>query len=80
MSYSNYPEGSMRGSGIYAEDYTGNFYCSNCDKEFELEGSTDDWQMNAYAECPECEANLEIEIPSRDELLADYEADYKEGK
>lgn len=77
---SNYPEGSMRGSGIYAMDYTGIFYCSNCDKEFELEGSTDDWGYNAYAECPECEKVLDKELPTREELADDYWADYKEGK
>jgi transcription elongation factor Elf1 len=77
---SNYPEGSMRGSGIYVEDYTGNFYCSNCDTEEELEGSTDDWGLMAYAECLTCEATLEVELPSREELADDYWADYQEGK
>lgn len=70
----------MMGSGIYAEDYTGDFYCSECDKEFELEGSTDDWGHNAYAECPECGKGLDKELPSREEMADDYYADYREGK
>jgi DNA-directed RNA polymerase subunit RPC12/RpoP len=71
---SNYPEGSMRGSGIYAQDYTGVFYCDTCEDEFELDGSTDDWQSNAYADCPKCGQQLEVELPSRDER--DEDADY----
>jgi transcription elongation factor Elf1 len=68
---SNYPEGSMRGSGIYAEDYTGYFYCSECDTEHELDGTTDDYGLNASAECPDCGATLEKELPSREELAED---------
>jgi transcription elongation factor Elf1 len=75
-----YPEGGMMGSGIYSEDYTGDFYCSECDKEHELDGSTDDWGHTAYAECPDCGADLEKELPSREELAEDYWADYREGK
>jgi hypothetical protein len=45
---SYYPEGSMRGSGIYQEDYTGTFYCSACDDEYSLDGTTDDWGYNDY--------------------------------
>ena len=42
--------GSMRGSGIYAEDYTGIFFCDNCEDEYERDGQTDDWGTNASAE------------------------------
>lgn len=66
----------MRGSGIYAEDYTGTFYCSDCDKEFELDGTTDDYGHYAGAECPECGKELEVELPSREDLADDYWADY----
>lgn len=55
--------GSMRGSGIYAEDYTGIFFCDNCEDEYELDGQTDDWGTNASAECPDCGATLEVELP-----------------
>ena len=71
---SNYPEGSMRGSGIYAEDWTGTFYCSECEDEFELDGTTDDWGHNAFADCPKCGTQLEVELPSADER--DEDADY----
>lgn len=66
----------MRGSGIYAEDYTGTFYCDNCEDEFELDGQTDDWQTKAFADCPKCQAELELDLPSADENDDDamYEA------
>jgi len=67
---------SMRGSGIYAEDYTAWFFCSDCEKEFELDGTTDDYKIVATAECPECKKELEVEVPSKEELRADYLADY----
>jgi transcription elongation factor Elf1 len=70
----------MRGSGIYAEDWTGTFYCSDCDNEHELDGQTDDWGHNAYAECPDCGKGLEVELPSREEMEADYWADYDPEK
>lgn len=68
--------GSMRGSGIYAEDYTGYFYCSDCEDEFELDGQTDDWGSYAYADCPKCGKGLELELPDRDgrDEDADYDA------
>ena len=59
---SNYPSGSMIGSGIYSEDYSGAFYCSECDKEFELDGQTNDTGTMAYADCPKCETELELEL------------------
>jgi transcription elongation factor Elf1 len=52
----------MRGSGIFSEDYTGTFHCAVCEDDFECEGSTNDWGSMAYAECPECGAELELEI------------------
>lgn len=66
----------MRGSGIYAEDYTGYFYCSDCEDEFELDGQTDDWGSYAYADCPKCGKGLELELPDRDgrDEDADYDA------
>jgi len=60
---SYYPEGSMYGSGIYSSSYSGNFTCSACEKDFDdLEGQTDDWGLMAYADCPDCGAELEKEI------------------
>jgi hypothetical protein len=75
---SNYPEGSMRGSGIYAEDYSGIFYCDNCEDEFVLDGQTDDWGHNASAECPDCGAILNKEIA--DEGGYDEDAAYDQWR
>lgn len=66
--------GTMVGSGIYSEDYSGVFYCSECDSEYDLDGSTDDSGNTAYAECPSCKAVLDKdvaeEIRARDEDYA----------
>lgn len=70
---SNYPEGSMMGSGIYAKDWSGEMDCLACEKTFEVEGETNDWQTMAFAECPQCSGDLEKEI-SRDEN--DYDDTY----
>lgn len=66
----------MKGSGIDSTDYTADFFCSDCEKEFELDGVTDDYGIIATAECPECRKELEVEVPSKEELRADYLADY----
>ena len=55
MGYSNYPEGSMMGSGIYSVEVEyEEFFCENCEKTNE-EGttSTDDWG-NYIIECEFC--------------------------
>jgi len=52
------------GSGIYAEDWTGVFNCAECEADYELDGTTDDWKLKAYADCPKCGADLEVELPS----------------
>lgn len=78
MSIGVYGDGrSMRGSGSDSGDYSGWFYCSGCEKDFELDGRTDDWGSTATADCPECESELEVEIPSKEERERDYWADYK---
>lgn len=70
--------GSMRGSGIYAEDYSGVFYCDNCEDEFSLDGQTDDWGHEASAECPDCQAILTKEIA--DEGGYDEDAAYDQWR
>lgn len=67
---------SMRGSGIDGVDYSGVFFCSTCEVEYELDGATDDYKIIAYAECPKCKTVLEVEVPSREQLRQDYWADY----
>jgi transcription elongation factor Elf1 len=63
------------GSGIDSEDYSGIFYCSACEDEFELDGVTNDSHSMAYATCPDCGKELDTEI-ERDEPDPDavYEA------
>lgn len=75
---SNYPEGSMRGSGIYSEDYTGIFYCSNCEDEYTLDGQTDDFGDKAYADCPDCGSSIEKDLS--DEGGVDEDAMYDNWK
>jgi transcription elongation factor Elf1 len=67
---------SMRGSGVDSVDYNGVFFCSTCESEYELDGSTDDYGIVAYAECPKCKRVLEVEVPSKEQLREDYWADY----
>lgn len=71
---SNYPPGSMMGSGIFAENWNGEMFCSQCDKDVEVEGSTDDWHNTAFAECPDCGKDLEKDISYESE--PDYDSEY----
>jgi DNA-directed RNA polymerase subunit RPC12/RpoP len=64
----------MKGSGIYSEDYTGIFNCATCEKDFEIDGQTDDWKHTAYADCPECGAELEVDLTT-DERDDDFDYD-----
>lgn len=52
---SNYPEGSMRGSGIYEEEFDfGSFTCEYCDQvNHDAVALVDDWG-NWEVECEEC--------------------------
>jgi DNA-directed RNA polymerase subunit RPC12/RpoP len=82
MSLGIYGDGrSMMGSGIYAEDYSGLFYCSDCDKEFQIDATTDDYGYNAYAECPDCNRVLDKDISSEGGLDDDsaYDA-WRDGR
>ena len=73
---SNYPEGSMRGSGIYSQDVSyDEFICENeeCGKTNEAgDTSTDDWG-NYYVECEFC--GVTNREGSLDQDREDYEAD-----
>jgi transcription elongation factor Elf1 len=59
---SNYPEGSMMGSGIYSQSWTGTIHCPTCEEDVEVEGQTDDWGNRVFADCPKCEEDLEKDI------------------
>jgi hypothetical protein len=72
----NYPEGSMRGSGIYSQEVSYNeFDCENpeCGKTNEAgETSTDDWG-NYSVDCEFCGSNYTESSISQDR--EDYEDD-----
>lgn len=68
----------MKGSGIYSQSYTGEFDCDECGKTFELDGDTNDWQTEAYADCPECGEQLTVELPDPD--ARDEDADYDDWR
>jgi Zn finger protein HypA/HybF involved in hydrogenase expression len=55
-----YPAGSMKGSGIDSEDWTGVIYCEACKQDQTVDAVTNDWHTKAFATCPKCEADLEI--------------------
>jgi hypothetical protein len=74
----NYPEGSMRGSGIYAQEIPyDEFDCENeeCGKTNEAsQATTDDWG-NYSVECEFCGVtNRESSLDQdRDDYFADYD-------
>lgn len=52
---SNYPPGSMMGSGIYSEAISISFTCANCEKEnTNVDADTDDWKDTASGDCEYC--------------------------
>lgn len=75
---SNYPEGSMRGSGIYAEEFTAeDFDCTNeeCGKEnVGVLVVTDDWGRYEI-NCEFCDSFYREGSLSddRDDAMADYD-------
>lgn len=77
MSYSNYPEGSMRGSGIYSQDVSYDaFTCDNCDKENpDGDTATDDWGRYII-ECEFCSATYLESSLDEDYASAKEDADY----
>lgn len=65
-------EGSMKGSGVDAQYWTGVMYCVDCEQDQTVEGQTDDWGNNAYADCPVCGTDLELDIsPDEDDYKYD---------
>jgi transcription elongation factor Elf1 len=72
--------GYWNGSGINKQDYSGEFYCYECDKDYELDGTTDDSGLVAYADCHKCGKQLTKELPTKKEAEESYWADYQDGK
>lgn len=71
---SNYPEGSMMGSGIYSEEFEETKDCPECEKEVEVLFSTNDWKSRAWGDCPECGYEFEVEIDNEPDPDAAYDA------
>lgn len=58
---SYYPEGSMRGSGIYSQDVVLDVTCPECDHEWEADFQTDDWgNVDQDVTCPECKETVNV--------------------
>lgn len=75
---SNYPEGSMRGSGIYSVDVTLRVECEHCAYDWDEDFATDDWgNVGADVVCPECKETFWFEA-EQDEPEPDYDSMYKE--
>jgi hypothetical protein len=76
--YGNYPEGSMRGSGIYSVEVSyDEFECERCEEVNEAgEVATDDWG-SYIIECQFCSAtHTESSLKEdRDDYYADYDED-----
>lgn len=64
MSY----EGSMRGSGIYAQDVIIDFTCEveGCNFSDKIDAVTDDWGDVNWVECPECGTEVSYTRPEPD--------------
>lgn len=60
-----------RGSGVDSVDITATFYCDNCDKEQERDGTTNDERTEAYATC-RCGREMVYDIP---ETEPEFETD-----
>ena len=58
MFLSNYPPGSMVGSGIYSDDWDETRYCEACETDREGTGGRNDWGVR-YWECGSCGASID---------------------
>lgn len=64
------------GSGINAVEMTREFVCRDCNWEGEAEGTTDDSHEMLYAECPNCKAEMLVDLGSERES-ADWDIDWE---
>ena len=61
MSNPYYPEGSMRGSGIYAEEVELSIDCPNCEEVIDDTYTTDDWgTVDDWIKCPKCGEQIHV--------------------
>lgn len=61
---SNYPEGSMNGSGIYQKELAQYVYC-DCDFEGEVDTVVDDWNTQMSWACPVCKEEHTEDLPEQ---------------
>lgn len=58
---SNYPEGSMRGSGIYSRDVYIEVECPECHEGWDDDFATDDWgNVDTTVPCPHCAIEVRV--------------------
>lgn len=73
-----YPPGSMRGSGIYTEDWDSEWSCPECEKETVGTFVKNDWGSVAWY-CAACDGEVEIDPsdfgPEPDEAPEDWDHD-----
>lgn len=72
---SNYPVGSMRGSGIYSYDVSENVWCEECETDQDVDMDVNDWG-DAEWTCPACGHVEEFNVAERAaEIAAEAAAD-----
>lgn len=59
---SNYPPGSMYGSGIYGDVVSLELECTDCDFEGTVDVVTDDWGHVGTWSCPDCKHDQEVDL------------------
>jgi hypothetical protein len=75
---SNYPEGSMMGSGIYSSEITMELICDECEYVFETDVPTNDWgSVDTWVTCPKCTEEFSV-YRERTDPEPDYDSMYKE--
>ena len=50
------------GSGVNSVEMEREFTCRSCRWEGDVVGSTDDWGLMLYAECPNCKDEMTIDL------------------
>jgi transcription elongation factor Elf1 len=64
---SNYPPGSMMGSGIFSVEVPVEFTCTACGKDNDTEGDTNDWGTEVYVMCTHCREEHTFDIEEDEE-------------
>lgn len=76
---SNYPEGSMRGSGIFAEDIDVNMECVHCGHTWDTYVTTDDWgRVDEVIKCTACHEDFTFTLEPNDMTEFESEREWNE--